>query len=192
MATKITGTPTLEQLETELKKELYKNTYGKVLRSTVFALLVVAAAAVLIAMMVFPVYQLRGSSMAETLNDGDIVVAVKGASYKAGNIIAFYYNNNLLVKRVIATSGDWVDIDEAGTVFVNGEALQEPYVSRQERGECEIEFPYQVPEGRCFVLGDHREVSIDSRNKSIGCISNELVEGRIILRVWPLSGKKIF
>ncbi len=192
MAAKITGTPTLEQLEAELKKELYKKNYGKALRSTIFALLVVAAVAVLIAMMVFPVYQLRGSTMAETLNDGDIVVAVKGSSYKAGNIIAFYYNNNLLVKRVIATSGDWVDIDEAGNVFVNGELLSEPYVSARMRGECEIEFPYQVPDGRCFVLGDHREVSIDSRNKSIGCISNELVEGRIILRVWPLSGKKIF
>lgn len=180
--------PTLEQLEEELKKEQYKRNYGRVLRSTVFSLLVVAAAAVLVAVLLLPVLQINGTSMTETLQDGDIVVALNSTKFSTGDVIAFYYNNSILVKRVIASAGDWVDIDEEGNVYVNGEMLTEPYISEKALGECNIELPYQVPDGRCFVMGDHRATSIDSRNTAVGCISDGVVVGRIILRVWPLEG----
>lgn len=179
--------PTLEQLEAELRKEQYKRNYGRVLRSTAFSLLVVAAAAVLIAVLVLPVLQINGFSMTDTLQDGDIVVAVNSKQFTTGDIIAFYYNNSILVKRVIAAAGDWVDIDEEGNVFVNGEQLDEPYITDKALGECNIELPYQVPDGKCFVMGDHRATSIDSRNTAVGCISDGMVVGRIIVRVWPLE-----
>ena len=149
---------------------------------------VVAAVAVLIAVLLLPVLQISGTSMTETLQDEDIVVAVNGSSYRTGDVIAFYYNNNILIKRVIASAGDWVDIDDEGNVFVNEEQLDEPYISEKALGECNIDLPYQVPDGKCFVMGDHRAVSIDSRNKSIGCVSNDMVVGKILFRVWPLSG----
>lgn len=179
--------PTLEQLEAELRKEQYKRNYGRVLRSTTFSLLVVAAAAVLIAVLVLPVLQINGFSMTDTLQDGDIVVAVNSKKFTAGDIIAFYYNNSILVKRVIAAAGDWVDIDENGNVYVNGELLNEPYITDKALGECNIELPYQVPDGKCFVMGDHRATSIDSRNTAVGCISDGMVVGRIIVRVWPME-----
>ena len=179
--------PTLEQIEAELQKEQYKSRYGRVLRSTVFSLLVVAAVAVIIAVLVFPVLQISGTSMTETLQDKDIVVAMNSSDYTTGDVTAFYYNNNILVKRVIAVTGDWVDIDEDGNVFVNGEMLEEPYISEKAFGDCNITLPYQVPDEKVFVMGDHRATSIDSRNTAVGCIGSELVVGRILFRVWPLS-----
>ncbi len=181
-------TPSLEQLEEELKKEQYRKNYGRVLRSTIFSLLAVAAVAVLIAVLFLPVLKITGTSMSDTLQDGDVVVAVSGVKYKTGDVIAFYYNNLILVKRVIASAGDWVDIDEDGNVYVNDEMLEEPYVSEKSLGNCNIELPFQVPDGRCFVMGDHRDTSIDSRNTALGCVSNEMVVGKILFRVWPLSG----
>jgi signal peptidase I len=179
--------PSLELLEAELKKEQYRSRYGKVLRSTAFSLVVVAAAAVLIAVLVLPVLQISGSSMTDTLQDGDVVVSISTTDYQTGDIIAFYYNNNILVKRVIATAGDWVDIDEDGNVYVNGDLLDEPYVTEKALGDCNIDLPYQVPDGRCFVMGDHRATSIDSRNTAVGCVSSDMMVGKILFRVWPLS-----
>ena len=177
----------VEQLEEALKKEQYKRTFVSVLRNTIFSLLVVAAAAVIIAVLILPVMRINGSSMTPTLEDGDIVVCLNDQKYKTGDVIGFYYNNNILIKRVIATSGDWVDIDLDGNVYVNGTLLHEPYVSEKAYGDCNIKLPYQVPDGRCFVMGDHRDISVDSRNSGIGCISNEMVVGRLLLRVWPFD-----
>ena len=179
--------PELSLLEAELERERYKNKYGKVLRSTAFSLIVVAAAAVLIAVLLLPVLQISGSSMTESLQDGALVVALNSSGYKTGDVIAFYYNNNILVKRVIASSGDWVDIDEKGNVYVNDEPLEEPYITEKSLGDCNITLPYQVPDERCFVMGDHRATSIDSRNTAVGCVSNDMVIGKILVRVWPLS-----
>ncbi len=179
--------PELSLLEAELERERYKNKYGKVLRSTAFSLIVVAAAAVLIAVLLLPVLQISGSSMTESLQDGDIVVALNSSGYKTGDVIAFYYNNNILVKRVIASSGDWVDIDEKGNVYVNDEPLEEPYITEKSLGDCNITLPYQVPDERCFVMGDHRATSIDSRNTAVGCVGNDMVVGKILVRAWPLS-----
>ena len=179
--------PPLEELEAELKRIKYNKRYGSVLRSTVYALIIVAAIAILIAVLVFPVLRIHGSSMTPNLYDGNIVVCLKNSKYEVGDSIAFYYNNKILVKRVIARSGEWVDIDENGYVYVNGEKIEEPYVQDHALGECDIELPYQVPDGRVFVMGDHRSVSVDSRSTSVGCVSDEQIVGRLLFRVWPFN-----
>ncbi len=179
--------PSLELLEEELKREQYKNSYSRVLKSTVFSLMVVAAAAVLIAVLLLPVLQISGTSMSDSLRDKDIVVGIKSSQYSTGDIIAFYYNNNILVKRVIASAGDWVDIDKEGNVYVNNQLLDEPYVTDKALGDCNIQLPYQVPDNKCFVMGDHRATSIDSRNTAVGCVGNDMVIGRVLFRVWPFS-----
>ena len=183
--------PSIEQLEKELSKERYRTNYGQVLKSTIFYLLVVAAVAVIIAVFIMPVLQISGTSMTDTLDDGDIVVAVSTKKFETGEVIAFYFNNNILIKRVIAKAGDWVDIDEDGNVYVNGQLLDEPYVTEKAFGDCNIKLPYQVPDGRFFIMGDHRETSVDSRNSSIGCVSEEMMVGRLLIRVWPLNKIKI-
>ena len=179
--------PTLDQLKRELRRERYRKSYGETLSSTLFSLVVVAALAVLIATILLPVFQLYGSSMAPNLNDGEIVVSVRTGKPEQGDLIAFYYNNKVLVKRVIATPGQWVALDEDGNVYVNGEALEEPYLKEKDMGDCDIEMPYQVPDGRWFVMGDARATSVDSRNKAIGCVSEEQIVGRLVFRIWPLD-----
>ncbi len=179
--------PSMDLLEKELKRSRYRSNYGRVLRSTFFSLLVVAAVAVIIAVLLMPVMQITGISMTPTLDDGDLVIALNNGKFQTGDVIGFYVNNGILIKRVIATTGDWVDIDEEGSVYVNGVMLYEPYVSEKSIGECNITLPYQVPEGKCFVMGDHRSTSIDSRNTAVGCISNDVVVGKLLLRIWPLS-----
>ena len=186
------GVPTLEQLEKELKKERRRADFGRVLRNTVFSLVVVAAVSALIAVLFLPVLQIHGTSMAPTLADGDIVAAISVGKCRQGELIAFYYNNNILIKRVIAGPSDWVDIDAEGNVSVNGQPLEEPYLAEKARGNCDVTFPYQVPDGRYFVMGDHRATSVDSRNEVVGCISRDMVIGRILLRVWPLNGFRLF
>lgn len=179
--------PSINQLEQEIKRENYRHTFTKTLRSTVFTLITVSAIAILIAVLLLPVLRIYGRSMSRTLRDGDIVVSVKKADTSTGNIIAFYYNNNILVKRVIAHSGDWVNIDEQGNVYVNQELIEEPYIKEKSLGECNIKLPYQVPEGRVFVMGDNRSVSIDSRNTSVGCVAEEQVVGKVFFRIWPMK-----
>ena len=179
--------PTLDQLKRELRRERYRKSYGETLSSTLFSLVVVAALAVLIATILLPVFQLYGSSMAPNLNDGEIVVSVRTGKPEQGDLIAFYYNNKVLVKRVIATPGQWVELDEDGNVYVNGDALEEPYLKEKDMGDCDIEMPYQVPDGRWFVMGDARATSVDSRNKAIGCVSEEQIVGRQVFRIWPLD-----
>lgn len=177
--------PSVDLLRDELAKEQYRHSYNRILRSTIFSLLVVAAVTVLLAVLLLPVLRISGTSMTETLNDGDIVVAVSGSHYETGDVVAFYYNNTILIKRVIATAGDWVNIDAQGNVYVNDELLDEPYVNEKALGTCDLEFPYQVPDSKNFLLGDHRSTSIDSRSSTIGCVDDGLMIGRIIFRIWP-------
>ena len=187
MSTNETMTPSVKELEKELVREKDRNRFLKAVRSVLNSLIVVAAAAVIVAMLVLPVIQIQGTSMTNTLQDKDIVVALRGSNYQTGDVIAFYYNNNILIKRVIATSGQWVDISEDGTVYVDNARLSEPYVTEPALGDCNIALPYQVPEGKIFVMGDHRSTSLDSRNTALGCISTDMVVGRLLVRVWPLS-----
>lgn len=179
--------PTVQQLEAELKREKYRGRYWKMLRGTVAVLAVVAATAVLISNLLLPILRIYGSSMTPTLVNGNIVAAVRNGTYQRGDIIAFYYNNKILVKRVIGMPGEWVDMDESGNVTIDGEPLEEPYLTEKALGECDIELPYQVPEGRYFVMGDHRSVSSDSRSSQVGCVSEEQIVGKLLFRLWPLD-----
>lgn len=177
----------VESLEEELENDKYKRRYRQMVKSTVSTLIVVAAIAVLISSLFLPILRIYGSSMTPTLVNGNLVAAVRNGNYERGDIIAFYYNNKVLIKRVIGLPGEWVDIDEKGNVSINGDPISEPYIEDLALGECDIEFPYQVPDSRYFVMGDHRSVSSDSRNSQIGCISEELIVGKLIFRLWPIE-----
>ncbi len=179
--------PSAAEVEQELKRENYKRRYRQVLKSTIFALLTASAAAVLVATLWLPVLQIYGQSMTPTLNDGEIVFSVKSNHLEQGDVVAFYYNNKILIKRVIAGPGDWVFIDEDGSVYVNSYLLEEPYVPEKSFGLTDIELPYQVPDGKYFVMGDHRATSVDSRNTVVGCITMDQIVGKILFRVWPME-----
>ena len=184
---KIVSPPTTEQLEGELKRVRYKSRYRSVLRSTIYSLITVAAIAVLVATLWLPVLQVYGNSMTPTLQNGEIIFTVKMSEFEPGDIISFYYNNKILIKRVIARSGEWVNMDADGNVYVNETLLDEPYLDEKAFGDCNIELPYQVPEGRVFVMGDQRSTSVDSRNSAVGCVAQEQIVGKILFRVWPLE-----
>ena len=179
---------TSQEWKAELTRERYRNSFVRSLRGTIFALITVAAAAVLVAVLLLPVLRIYGTSMSPTLEEGNYVLSVKGSDFKTGDVVAFYYNNKVLVKRVIAVAGEWVNMDEDGTVYVNDVKLDEPYVTDLAIGQCDIELPYQVPDSRIFVMGDHRSVSVDSRSSTIGCIADEQIVGRIVFRLWPFGG----
>lgn len=182
---KLVGYPSVETIQKELHRVKYQKRYSRVLRSTIFTLIVAAAIAVLVAMIWLPVLQIYGTSMAPTLEEGDIVVSVKGDSFKEGDLVSFYIGNKILVKRYIAGAGQWVDIDEEGNVYVDGKMLDEPYVLEKAFGNCNISLPYQVPEEQIFCMGDHRKTSLDSRNSAVGCIAEDQIVGKIVFRVWP-------
>ena len=179
--------PEINELKAELGRVKYKRRYINVFKSTVYTLVVVAAFAVLVATLWMPVLQIYGSSMTPTIDEGQIVISVKGKNFEQGDLVAFYIGNKLLVKRIIACPSDYVLVDENGTVFVNGTELYEPYVSEKSFGECDIEYPYQVPDSKYFLMGDHRETSVDSRVSVVGCIPEEQIVGKIVFRVWPVS-----
>lgn len=178
---------TVRQIEGELKRLRRKQNSRRIFRQTVFSLLVVAAVAVLAAMLFFPIFRVTGSSMEPTLQPKEIVVCLKSSRFQSGDLVAFYYNNKVLLKRVIGTAGDTIEIDDSGNVFVNGSQLDEPYITKKKLGQCDIDFPYQVPDNRIFVMGDNRETSVDSRTTAVGCIADEYVIGKVFLRVLPLE-----
>lgn len=184
---RITEVADVDLLKQELARERYKRRYRNVLRSTVFTMTVVAAIAVLVATIFMPVLRIYGKSMTPTLNEGEIVVSVKGSDFSRGSVVGLYVGNKLLVKRVIAGPGQWVNIARDGTVTVDGKELKEPYLTEKAYGDVNIDLPYQVPDGRYFVMGDHRSTSQDSRNLTVGCIAEEQIVGRIVFRIWPLN-----
>lgn len=179
--------PPSSEIEAELKNVRYRRNFRQALRSTLSVLVTVSAAAILIAVLLLPVLQIYGKSMNPTLTEGDVVVTVKRGTFETGDIIAFYYNNKILVKRVIAGSGQWVDVDQDGNVYVDRKLIDEPYIKEKAYGETNIKLPYQVPDEKYFVMGDNRDVSVDSRNTAVGCVAEEQVVGKIVFRVWPLE-----
>ena len=182
----------MEEIEAELQRLQNRKTYNRALRSTVYTLVVVAAVAVLVAMLYLPVMKVSGTSMEPNLNTDDIIMGVKTGTFGTGDICCFYYNNKLLLKRVIANAGDWVEIDEDGYVYVNGTLIDEPYVQDLSYGICDITYPYQVPDGQVFVLGDNRNASKDSRSNEIGQVDMRYIMGKAYLRIWPFSAISTF
>ena len=189
---KIDSLPTKQQVETERKRYRRQKAYNKALRGTVHVLTIVAAVAVLIATLVLPVLQIEGTSMEPTLVNGDIVLLTKTTNFNRGELCGFSWNNKLLIKRVIGTPGDWIEIDTDGTVYLNGDRLDEPYAAQLSMGECNLEFPFQVPQEQYFVLGDMRESSIDSRNTLIGCVEKDQIVGKVFFRIWPFQTIRFF
>lgn len=187
MNSKFSDMPSGEQLKTELNRENSKRSSGRIIRNTIGALIVAAAVAVLIAVLVMPVLRIYGTSMTPTLTEKDIVLSVKEKEFKKDDLVVFYSGTKVLVKRYIAGPGQWVNIDKDGNVFVDGKLLDEPYLKEKSLGKCNIKLPYQVPDGKIFVMGDHRSTSIDSRNTAVGCVSKDDIIGKIVFRVWPLS-----
>lgn len=179
--------PTADQLETEIQRVRYNRRYRTVLKSTIYTLITVAAVSILVATLWLPILQIFGNSMTPTMQNGDIVFSLKTNSFQRGDVIAFYYNNKILVKRVIGCPGDWVDLEQDGVVYVNNEMLSEPYVTDMAYGDTNIALPYQVPDGRLFVMGDHRSTSVDSRNTAVGCVAQEQIVGKIVFRIWPID-----
>ena len=184
--------PSLRQIESERRRYRWQKAYVKALQGTISVLTYMAAVAALIATLVLPVLQIEGTSMEPTLSSGDIVLLTKSTSLQRGDICGFAWNNKILVKRVIGVPGDWIEIDTDGTVYRNGEKMEEPYAEQIAFGECDLEFPYQVPQEQYFVLGDMRESSIDSRNTLVGCVEKDQIMGKIFLRIWPVKTLRIF
>lgn len=189
---KRTAIPSLDQIETERKRYRWKKAYMKALRGTISVLTYIAAVAALVATLVLPVLQIEGTSMEPTLVNGDIVLLSKTTALERGDICGFAWNNKILIKRVIGIPGDWIEIDTDGTVYLNGEKLDEPYAQQIAFGECDLEFPFQVPQEQFFVLGDMRESSIDSRNTLVGCVEHEQIIGKIFFRIWPFKSIRFF
>ena len=179
--------PSLKEIQRERKRIRREAYYRQALRSTVSVLLVVAAVAVLIATLFLPILQISGDSMSPTLNHDEIVILVKTKSFKPGDLVGFYYQGKILLKRVIALPEDEVAIDAEGNVYVNQALLEEPYITEKGLGDCDLEFPYKVPGTGYFVMGDRRSNSVDSRNSAVGAVSQDDIIGKVILRVWPLS-----
>lgn len=179
--------PSIEELEAEISRKKYKQNQHHLLRNALYVLITVAAVTALVAILFVPVLKTFGNSMTPTLEDGEIVAVVKTDEAKVGEIIAFYYNNKIFIKRVIALGGSVVDMDEAGNVFVDGAPLEEPYLTEKSAGSGDVEFPYEVPSGMYFVLGDNRVTSADSRNSILGCVDPDDMLGRVLFRVWPLD-----
>ena len=188
----ISSLPTIKQVETERKRYRRQKAYNKALSGTIYVLTIVAAVAVLIATLVLPVLQIEGTSMEPTLVNGDVVLLTKTTSFDRGELCGFSWNNKLLIKRIIGIPGDWIEMDTDGTVYLNGEKLDEPYAQQLAVGECDLEFPYQVPQEQYFVLGDMRESSIDSRNTLIGCVEKDQIVGKVFFRIWPFKEIRFF
>ena len=184
--------PSIEQLEKEIGRIETKRELKKAIFGTIRSLIVIAAAAVLVANLLIAVLMVNGTSMSPTINEGDVVVALRWIGVNPGDVVAFHYNNKILLKRVIAKENDWVDIDEDGTVYVNGEVIDEPYVTKKSLGNCNITFPYQVLPEHIFVMGDNRAESRDSRLNEIGPVKKDLIIGRVFLRLWPLNKISLF
>ncbi|MEZ3433505.1 MAG: signal peptidase I [Lachnospiraceae bacterium] len=183
--------PSIELLKAELARVESRRNFRRALLNIAGVLVVAAAVAALIATQVFVLIRVNGSSMSPTFEAEEIIILKRTEEVKAGDIIGFYYGGSIFLKRVIGAAGDQIDIDQKGNVYVNDELLEEPYLKNKDLGKCELDFPYQVPEGMYFVIGDNRAVSLDSRIKSIGCVQSDQIVGRTVIRVWPLTRVEI-
>ena len=179
--------PSIELLRKELEREESRYHFRRAILTITGILVVAAAITALLATRLFVLLEINGASMAPTLNEGEIVILRQTKDIETGDLVGFYYGGKILLKRAIGSAGDYIDIDEEGNVYVNNEMIDEPYLEEKKLGRCELDFPYQVPEGMIFVLGDNRAVSIDSRIKAIGCVENGQIVGKVAFRAWPFA-----
>ena len=187
MISNLKNIPTEQEIKTEIKRLEYREKYFRTLKSTFLTIISVIAAFFLISTLVLPVFRTYGDAMQPTLKEGQLVVTLRTTKVKSGDLICFYYNNKVLIKRVIAVGGDTVNIDWHGNVSVNDVKLDEPYITEKAFGECNVSLPFKVPLSKAFVMGDNRSASVDSRHTEVGCISQEQIIGKLILRIWPLG-----
>ncbi|MBQ2266239.1 MAG: signal peptidase I [Clostridia bacterium] len=187
MISNLKNIPTEQEIKTEIKRLEYREKYFRTLKSTFLTIISVIAAFFLISTLVLPVFRTYGDAMQPTLKEGQLVVTLRTTKVKSGDLICFYYNNKVLIKRVIAVGGDTVNIDWHGNVSVNDVKLDEPYITEKAFGECNVSLPFKVPLSKVFVMGDNRSASVDSRHTEVGCISQEQIIGKLILRIWPLG-----
>ena len=179
--------PSIEALKEELARENARHQFRRSLWNVAVVLVVVAAVTALVATRLLVLIQINGDSMSPTLASGEVIFLHQTKEIRKGDIVGFYYGGRILLKRVIGSEGDWIEMDREGNVYVNGEPLSEPYLTERSLGKCNLEFPYQVPEGMLFVLGDNRAVSVDSRTRSLGCVEESRIVGRAVFRAWPLE-----
>lgn len=178
-------------LREELTREEAKHRLQRTVLNVVGVLVVVAATTTLVATRVLSLLQVNGSSMAPTFSDGEYVILLQTKDVKTGDIIGFHYGGEVLLKRIIGGEGDLIEIDQDGVVSVNGRELEEAYLTEKSLGKCQLEFPYEVPQGMVFVMGDNRAVSMDSRLKTIGCVENAQIMGRVVCIIWPWDRRKM-
>ena len=179
--------PSAEQIGALLRRVQRRREIFRSIGNILGVLVVIAAAVTLVFSLWLPALQVQRGSMAPTLNDGEVVVFITTGAVGRGDIVAFHNGNQILVKRVVAVAGDVVDIGGDGAVLLNGARLDEPYVSELSAGERTTELPCKVPDNQFFVLGDHRQTSIDSRNADIGTVRQDQIIGKALLRIWPLN-----
>ena len=163
--------------------------FGRALK---IVLIVVITASLLLNLFTFimPVVKYYGNSMSPTLADGQILIVNKMAEVNSGDIIAFYYNNKVIVRRVVATGNSQVSIDIFGTVSVDGKELDETYIENKTLGQSNLSFPYNVPANSYFVLGDNRDVAMDSRLSEIGVVTEDRLLGKVVFSIKPFGSIK--
>lgn len=180
------------KLQFEEENEKLQQTGHKRTRWLIGWVFTAGMVAILCMVCFLPMMRVESDGMSPTLEKGQCVMVIPGDSFEHGDIIAFYYDGRILLKRIIACPGEQVEVLKDGSVYVNGQLFDEPYASEKCYGSSDLTYPYQVPENRFFVMGDQRSAGTDSRTSQIGTVAQEQIVGKVVLRFWPLKAISVF